>query len=196
MQPSCAWPYRALRSSLYALYTNLSAASLQIYILTHLIFQIPETPCWLLSKNRRADALKSLQWLRGWVPADAVLSEFNEIVRCSEMSNACKECRIANTKCQHPPPSVGEKMHDLVQIGTRRPFYLLTMAFFVTQFSGLSAIRPFLVQIFQAFAVPMDPNLATVFFVIFRRGQVLIDRVLGCTCPRQYFGKYRVHVRN
>lgn len=127
-----------------------------------LFFQIPETPFWLLSKNRNEDALKSLQWLRGWVSPEAVSIEFNEIIRCSEMSNACYDCRRANTKCPHPPSSLAEKMHDLVQIGTRRPFYLLTIAFIVSQFSGLSAIRPFLVQIFQTFAVPMDPNMATV----------------------------------
>lgn len=30
-----------------------------------LLFPMPETPCWLLGKNRRSDALESLFWLRG-----------------------------------------------------------------------------------------------------------------------------------
>lgn len=78
-----------------------------------------------------------------------------------------------------------------MQIGTRRPFYLLTVAFFIMQFSGLSAARPFFVQLFQAFNVPLNPNIATVcdyFYTQFsflnfptgshRRSKYIIERCL------------------
>lgn len=48
------------------------------------IFQVPETPIWLLSRGRRDDAVKALCWLRGWVEPDQVQSEFEEIVRYSK----------------------------------------------------------------------------------------------------------------
>lgn len=41
---------------------------------------------WLLSKNRLKEAEKSLQWLRGWVPASAVQKELNELVRYCDNS--------------------------------------------------------------------------------------------------------------
>lgn len=55
-----------------------------------LLFQLPETPIWLLSKERYKEALKSLQWLRGWVSPVAVESELNQLKEISEASNACQ----------------------------------------------------------------------------------------------------------
>lgn len=40
---------------------------------------MPESPHWLLSKNRPDDARKSLAWLRGWVPVERIEEEFKGI---------------------------------------------------------------------------------------------------------------------
>lgn len=67
------------------------------------IFQVPETPIWLLSRGRRDDAVKALCWLRGWVEPDQVQSEFEEIVRYS------KTCTL--------PPRVLKKFKEQLTVG-------------------------------------------------------------------------------
>lgn len=43
------------------------------------LFFVPESPHWLLLKNRTDDARKSLAWLRGWVSIDRIEIEFRSI---------------------------------------------------------------------------------------------------------------------
>lgn len=140
---------------------SLVCLSLPLVTMVAICF-IPETPYWLLSKNRTEEARRSLQWLRGWVGPRAVATEFAELQRCSAMSNACDACRKEERTCTHSPAGWRNTVHQLFRRGTMRPFGLMMVAFLLTQFSGLSAIRPYMVQLFQTFAVPLDANWATV----------------------------------
>lgn len=45
---------------------------------------------------------------------------------------------------------------------TLRPFALLLVCFLVMQFSGMAAMRAYLVQIFAAYGMPISPNWSTV----------------------------------
>lgn len=123
---------------------------------------VPETPMWLLSKNRNEEALKSLQWLRGWVSQKAVQKEFDEIVRYSYFSNKCASCQKSESKCDHPPATLKDKMKELIRKRTLKPFAIVMIFFVFSQFSGLHAMRPYMVQIFKAFRIPVDPGWATV----------------------------------
>lgn len=123
---------------------------------------VPETPMWLLSKNRNEEALKSLQWLRGWVSPKAVQKEFDEIVRYSDYSNKCAPCQKTEFKCDHPPANTKDKFKELIRKRTLKPFALVMIFFLFSQFSGLTAMRPYMVQIFKAFRIPVDPGWATV----------------------------------
>lgn len=124
--------------------------------------QIPETPLWLISKNRLDDARKSLQWLRGWVPPHAVDHEFKELQRYNEQSNACISCSKQKITCVHPPPTMRDKLLDLLRRRTMKPFLLVLLIFLFSQLSGFSPMRPYLVLILKAYGVPVDPNWATV----------------------------------
>lgn len=125
--------------------------------------QLPETPLWLLSKGRVADAQRSLQWLRGWVPANAVATEFAEMQRYSKLCNSCIVCQKAGTvPCPHPPAGFAETARELRRKRTLRPFALIMFCFVVAQFSGMHSIRPYMVQIFAVYGVPVDPNWTTV----------------------------------
>lgn len=92
---------------------------------------------WLLSKNRPKDALKSLQWLRGWVPAKNVEKEFAEMQRYNVYSNSCGSCQKAKAVCDHPPPNLVQKLQELLRKRNLKPFALALLCFACSQFIGL-----------------------------------------------------------
>lgn len=122
---------------------------------------VPESPYWLMSQNRHDEAIKSLQWLRGWVKPVHIQPEYQEITEYIDVANRCDECLRLGQSCTHIS-SYAEKAKDLVRSKTLRPLVLVALVFFVVHANGNSAVRPFLVQVFQTFGVPMDPNWASV----------------------------------
>lgn len=130
-----------------------------------ILWQIPESPQWLISQNRSDDALKSLRWLRGWAPAENVTPELKAISTFIAQANACDACQSirnqATLTCTHKS-GYFEKAKDLFRTKTLRPFGLLLFCMCVIQSSGNAAIRPFLVQIFETFRIPMDANWGSV----------------------------------
>lgn len=129
---------------------------------TYILKQIPETPLWLLSKKRNDEALKSLQWLRGWVSPKAVEKEFSEMQRYSENSNSCIPCQKAHAKCTHAKGNLRDKIKELIRKRTMRPFAVVIFCFAITQFCGVTSMRPYMVQIFETYQLPIDSNWATV----------------------------------
>lgn len=123
--------------------------------------QIPETPHWLLTHHRPDDALVSLQWLRGWVQPAAVQQEYAELVNYIQKLNACIPCQQRGNRCTHRTGCLS-KATELLRANVLRPFGLVVICFIIVQANGIAAIKPFLVQIFEAFGVPMDPNWASV----------------------------------
>lgn len=148
---------------------------------------VPETPMWLLSKKRNDDALKSLQWLRGWVSPAAVDKEFNEMIRYNEISNKCTNCEKANIHCSHPPPSIMHKLKELKRKRTLKAFMLVMSLFALGQFNGVLAMRPYLVQLFKAYRVPIDPSWGTVIV-----GVVAVVANITCMTFVKVVGKRRI----
>lgn len=123
-------------------------------------FKIPESPPWLLLRNREAHAEKSLRWLRGWVNEDAVRDEFSDFKRFQAIAQQCCECEKHKVTCIHPPPSISDQIRQLLQQRTFRPLVLMFILYFLAYFSSSSAIRPYYVQVFYYYESPIDPNLA------------------------------------
>ncbi|KAG5680532.1 hypothetical protein PVAND_010037 [Polypedilum vanderplanki] len=168
-------------------FTALLCCSVPICTAIAICF-VPETPFWLLAKNRKEEALKSLMWLRGWVSSPKyVEKEFNEIVKYSEESNRCVACHKSDSKCTHPPATAKELLTELKRKRTLKPFFIVLMMFIFAQFSGLSAMRPYLVQIFQAYSSPIDPSWST--FVI---GVMGFFANIACMCLIKPIGKRKI----
>lgn len=150
--------------------------------------QVPETPLWLLSKNRTEDALKSLQWLRGWVSPKAVETEFKSLQRYNERSNSCNVCAKRNVKCTHPAPTIWEKLRELTRKRTLKPFLLVMSIFLLSQFTGILAMRPYTVQILQAYGIPLDASWATVIVgLVGLFGNIILLCIIRLTGKRKIY---------
>lgn len=93
--------------------------------------------------------------------------EFNELQRHYEHSKCCDLCIQQNLVCSHPQPTPLEKLLELKRKRTSRPFIIVFILFFLLQFSGTMAMRPYIVQIFTAYEVPMatDEIVALLSFI-------------------------------
>lgn len=127
---------------------------------------MPETPVWLLSKNREKEALESLCWLRGWTSKEAVQEEFDSLKKYRDHSNACDECQRAETKCTHPLPTLMDRFNAMFKANCMRPLIIFTVCSIFTNFAGLHHIFPYTVQILNTFNCPFNPNKAIVSFPI------------------------------
>lgn len=127
-----------------------------------LIFKVPESPIWLVSKNRLSAAQKSLQVLRGWVSSKSISLELDQLKHINEMSATCVDCEKFNIKCIHPPPTLFDICKDIIRKRTMKPLLLITILFLVMQFSGMFAMRPYIVPILNAHGIAFDANFTTV----------------------------------
>lgn len=117
---------------------------------------------WLLSKNRTVEAENSLRWLRGWVTKEGISDEFKALQRYSERSTSCISCLKENRICNHPPPNFVEKLSELKRKRTLKPYLLVFCGFFLARFTGITATKPYIVQILRAYRTPLDPDQAAV----------------------------------
>lgn len=121
-----------------------------------------ETPIWLLSKRHPEKAQRSLQVLRGWVSSESVSTEFEQLKYISKISTSCSECEKSGANCDHPSPTLLDKFKDMTKKRSLKPFTLVTILFLLMQFSGMFAMRPYIVPIVNAHGISFDANVLTI----------------------------------
>lgn len=144
---------------------------------------------WLLARNRQADALKSLQWLRGWVPKSAVQAEFDELQRSKINAQTCYNCEKQHQICHHPLPTIVDKIQDLFRRRTLRPFILIACLYVISVFAGITPFRPYIVQILYYYQAPVDANNAVAYMGYFGFGANVL-----LVCSISSFGKRNIYL--
>jgi hypothetical protein len=94
-----------------------------------------------------------------------VRKEFSELVLYSENIKKLKggQCKAGGDggACSRESAFM-RKLRELLKPQTLRPLSLVFMFFFFQQCSGFTAMRPYMVQVFQEFGLPMDAYWVTV----------------------------------
>nr|CAD7197745.1 unnamed protein product [Timema douglasi] len=153
-------PYTAL---------NLAGLALPLFFAASFFF-LPESPVFLISKDRRQDALQSLRWFRVGISDQVIEEEFQKI------SERNKE--------NSPSGDDGKKVsfrEIFSSPATKKGFIISVFLCANQQFSGIFAILSFTVSIFQESGSSMSANLATILvgavqFLGSYFGTLLIDR--------------------
>ncbi|KAJ6636354.1 Facilitated trehalose transporter Tret1, partial [Pseudolycoriella hygida] len=146
------------------------------------LFFVPESPHWLLLKNRVEDARKSLAWLRGWVPVDRIEDELKTIqtvLKKLPSDGTSVNSSVSSKKCSTVTPYT--KKSFLV------PYALVAFTFFIGHFSGKTPLQTYAVQIFHTLKAPIDKYYATVLL-----GAVEIAGTVFCVVLIHYTGKRKL----
>lgn len=80
--------------------------------------------------------------------------------RNSKRSKSCNVCIEQGRHCSHPPPSLMENLTELKRKHCVKAFSIIIPLFFIAQFTGMQAIDPFLMHIFDAYKSPISPGNA------------------------------------
>ena len=90
------------------------------------MFFMPETPYYLITKNKEHEAKKSLQWLRGM---ENVNNELNELKRAYSEQNKLGKVSYMSL--------ITNKVYF-------KPFFIMNALMFIQQFSGVNAVMFYL----------------------------------------------------
>lgn len=118
-----------------------------------LLTVIPESPLWLLFKNRNEEAKKSLAWLRGWSSLENIQDEFDDLsLRVQE----------SIPKDLDKSKSVLDRFKFLGKKEVYWPLCLVAYAYFLSHYNGTTSFITYSILIFDALKAPINEYYAAV----------------------------------
>nr|XP_050857654.1 facilitated trehalose transporter Tret1-like isoform X1 [Vespula vulgaris] len=124
-------------------YLALFGSTLPIPFLV-LMFAIPETPRWYISKGKTKRARKSLQWLRG------------KNVDITEELTTIEELHVESER------DIQDGLSELLKPNHVKPILISLGLMFFQQMSGINAVIFYTVQIFKDAGSTVDENISTI----------------------------------
>lgn len=138
-----------------------------------LMFLMPETPNYLVSKQKPEKARQSLARLRG--SSYNVDREVEQLQAFAAKTNATGKKKL----------SLRETIQALVHPSCLKPFAILTIYFMMYQFSGVNTITFYAVEIFRDSGTKMDKNTCTILLGVVRLIFTIVGAILLRRCGRR-----------
>ncbi|KAG7210338.1 hypothetical protein KM043_011876 [Ampulex compressa] len=136
-----------------------------------LMFFFPETPSYLLSRNRPEKARKALQHFRG--STYNINEEMNTLVNFSNKNNIK---RLTGLR---------EIIGALIKPNALKPYTLLFLYFLIYQCSGTNVLTFYAVEIFKDSGATIDKYLAAVILGVVRLASTIVACILCRKCGRR-----------
>mgnify|MGYP005983589439 CR=1 FL=1 len=147
-----------------------------------LLFFVPETPVWLITKGRFLDARKSIAWLRGWTSLNEIELEFQEL--CKQLGKASDIGIEDPGTARVPKLSKSEHLRLFVAKSFLWPYALVALAFFLSHFNGMQTLQTYAIKVFASLKSPIDKYYATVIL-----GIVELLGSVACVTLVHFLGK-------
>lgn len=90
------------------------------------------------------------------------MDEFTALQKYKVSVQSCCECEKQKKSCTHADLTFSERIKDFFRRPALLPFILLAFMFFIAQFCGMFAMRPYIAQILLAYRSPVEPQVVTV----------------------------------
>uniref|UniRef100_A0A6E8VUK9 Facilitated trehalose transporter Tret1 n=1 Tax=Anopheles coluzzii TaxID=1518534 RepID=A0A6E8VUK9_ANOCL len=138
-----------------------------------LMLLMPETPNYLVSKQKPEKARRSLARLRG--------SSYNIDREVEQLQSFAAKTNASGKKSL----SLRETVQALVHPSCLKPFAILTIYFMMYQFSGVNTITFYAVEIFRDSGTTMDKNTCTILLGVVRLIFTIVGAILLRRCGRR-----------